>query len=347
MPGVSPPVGARLPSAGAAARRSAGRERRSSWCSPTRRRVPLVEEVTIGRAPGSTLRLADPTVSRTTRGSRPTSGSRTPAPATARSSTARGSPARRCATAPDPASATRSCRRAPARASRGGRTIVVRPGASLVVGGRRDAARSRRGSASPAAALGLGAQAARRRGGRAPLGAARPHPRRLPALSDDTTRAVRLLDGDARSSTWSARPSSASARRPARLARLLADLGERGFLEGVARRAAQPPERHWRRRSRRARRSFPGPGPLFERSTAAAAGCCSRARRCGLGAAASRVGVFVYLIARPLRDAVRRREQDRHRRARLPARALRCRGRARDAHGLTMASFGRRVERPG
>ena len=46
-----------------AARR--GRRRRSSWCSADATRVPVVAEMTIGRAPGSTLVLEDPTVSRT------------------------------------------------------------------------------------------------------------------------------------------------------------------------------------------------------------------------------------------------------------------------------------------
>ena len=46
-------------------RRCRARRRRSSSCSPAATRVPLVEDLLIGRSPASTLCIADPTVSRT------------------------------------------------------------------------------------------------------------------------------------------------------------------------------------------------------------------------------------------------------------------------------------------
>ena len=71
----------------------------------------------------------------------------------------------------------------------------------------------------------------------------------------------------------------------ARLARLLADLGERGFLAGVAgrqTRSRRSPASFWRRLDHAAREGASRAGARAStRSTATAAGCCSRGRRCG------------------------------------------------------------------
>ena len=93
-------------SAAAAARRCRAPTRRSSSCSPAATRVPLVEDVTIGRAPGVDAPARRPDGVAHARadlgvGNGGRRGSRTPAPATARSSTATRltGAGRRCATA--------------------------------------------------------------------------------------------------------------------------------------------------------------------------------------------------------------------------------------------------------
>ena len=83
-----------LPSAAAAAPRSVTRGAPLELVLAGGARIPLVEDLTIGRGPSATLRLDDPSVSRVhariSAGADPARrGSRTPARATGRSSTAR------------------------------------------------------------------------------------------------------------------------------------------------------------------------------------------------------------------------------------------------------------------
>ena len=68
---------------------------------------------------------------------------------------------------------------------------------------------------------------------------------------------------------------------PARLARLLTDLGERGFLEGVAggQPLAEAPVKWWQKLVKPREKVFSGVGKLDRSaSTGAAAGCSSRGR---------------------------------------------------------------------
>ena len=68
---------------------------------------------------------------------------------------------------------------------------------------------------------------------------------------------------------------------PARLARLLADLGERGFLAGVERTTPAgdaPAPGFWRKAFRPRVKTFDGIGPFFSGSTGARAGSCSPSR---------------------------------------------------------------------
>ena len=120
---------------------------------------------------------------------------------------------------------------------------------------------------------------------------------------------------------------------PGRLVRLLVDLGDRGLLEGV--RGAErgtAPVRRLERLFRPRERDLRGAGAWLQRTYRRAAWLLftSPALAVLAALAVGGIGVFTYLIAQALWHAVRRREQDRHRRARLPPRALRRRRRPRD-----------------
>ena len=155
----------------------------------------------------------------------------------------------------------------------------MRPGASAARAGDRAGRRAASGDAvrdAAARALGLRAQAARRVRGTQALGAASDlDTDTFLRLSDNDAKLFQLLDGT-RSlvDLIGFAEQRFGAAGPARLARLLADLGERGFLAGVARDA--------QRRGGRA-----ADEPL------AASGCSSRARR-------SFRGVGAVLIERAL-----------------------------------------------
>jgi putative peptide zinc metalloprotease protein len=220
-------------------------------------RVPLVGDILIGRAAGCTLQLADPSVSRRH----------------ARISADNGAPARiedagsshgtyldgRRLTGPTALhdgvrielgdqELVVERRRSESEA---GRTIVVRPGASLVV-----------------PALGAPAQASATEFGLRPRVRSGYALKRLEAdegrrrwvlrdlqrddflrLSDNDAQLLALLDGsrDLRDLIAEAEARFGAA-GPARLARLLADLGERGLLAGVeGRDAGEAPKPLWRR----------------------------------------------------------------------------------------------------
>jgi putative peptide zinc metalloprotease protein len=321
-------------------------------------RIPLVEEVVIGRSAGSTLQLDDPSVSRTH----------------ARISAGNGGGIRiedagsSHGTWVDGARLTRPLAlRDGARirigdqelrverrrdAAEAGRTIVVRPGASLVVG-----------------AVGVTGQATqfgmkpRMRSGYAlkrldaEEGARRWVLRDLSRegylrLSDNDAQLLELLDG-----TRSLVDLIGEAERrfgasgSARLARLLADVGERGFLAGVAGAQAQAdaPASFWRRVITPRDWTFEGLGPLFDRlyrrggwvlftrpalwaiAALCVAGVVAFGALIGLRygtpfVVASKLGLggLVFLLGRFAIVAVHE-----------------------TAHGLTMASFGRRVQKAG
>ena len=103
-------------------------------------------------------------------------------------------------------------------------------------------------------------------------------------LSDNDAHLFELFDGTHSLSDLigTAEQRFGAAGAP-RLARLLADLGERGYLAGVAGSNAveEKPKGFWRGSSSRARRRSRGVGGCRSTgSTATAAGCSSRSRRC-------------------------------------------------------------------
>ena len=184
----------------------------------------------------------------------------------------------------------------------------------------------------PARALGLGAQAARGGGGLAALGAQGPdaatgvraHGRRRGGASS------RQLDGQHRSPELI---TDAEARfgpgGATRLARLLADLGERGLLEGVEGEAsvdggaAGSP-----RLSSRASSRSHGLGRLFERVYRAGGWILFTRAALLIMAARRRAGLlaFAYLIVAATGRRSWSPTADRHRGARLPVRPLPRRG---------------------
>jgi putative peptide zinc metalloprotease protein len=321
-------------------------------------RVPLVEDVVIGRSPASTLRLDDPSVSRTH--ARISAGEgRIEDAGSSHGTFVDGLPLERPVPLRDgmririgDQELTVERRRDGAEA---GRTIVVRPGASLVVG-------------SVGAGAGVAAQATqfgvrpRMRSGYAlkrmdaDEGARRWVLRDLARdgylrLSDNDAQLLELLDG-----TRSLVDLIGEAERrfggagPARLARLLADLGERGFLAGVAgTEAAVAEPTFWRRLITPREKTFGWLGPLFERLyrgggwvlfTRPALWLIAMLCVAGVGVFGALIGLrygtpfvvadkiglggLVFLLGRFAVVAVHE-----------------------TAHGLAMASFGRRVEKAG
>jgi putative peptide zinc metalloprotease protein len=240
-------------------------------------RVPLVESVTIGRAPGNTLRLADPSVSRTH--ARIVPGTGGPALEDAGSSFGShvdGAVVRDRALLRDGATVQlgdvelrverRSNRQEP------GRTVVVRPGASLML------PRVGESELRPASDPG---QRPRVRSGwalkrlEASEGAERYVLKDLRSedyvrLRETDAELFLLLDG---SHTMLELVGEAERRfgerGPTRLARLLADLAERGLLDGTER----PPDelRRLRRLFRPRELSVSWLGPFVERAYGAGA----------------------------------------------------------------------------
>jgi putative peptide zinc metalloprotease protein len=321
-------------------------------------RVALVEDVVIGRSPASTLRLDDPSVSRTH--ARISAGDgRIEDAGSSHGTWVDGAMLDGPAPLRDgmririgDQELTIERRRPEFEA---GRTIVVRPGASLVVG-------------SVGASAGVAAQATqfgvrpRMRSGYAlkrmdaDEGARRWVLRDLSRdgylrLSDNDAQLLELLDG-----TRSLVDLIGEAERrfgatgPARLARLLAELGERGFLAGVAgTQAAEREPTFWRRLITPREKVLPGLGPLFDRLyrgggwvlfTRPALWIVAALCVAGIGVfgalialeygtpfvVAEKIGIggLVFLLGRFAVVAVHE-----------------------TAHGLAMASFGRRIEKAG
>jgi putative peptide zinc metalloprotease protein len=326
-------------------------------------RVPLVGDMTIGRAPGSTVVLADPSVSRVH--ARISLGGNGGA---ARIEDA-GSSAGTLVDGVAISSATAlhdgaklqlgaqelrvERRRDTAEA---GRTIVVRPGASLVV-----PAMGPPGVAAAATSFGM---RPRVRSGYAlkrldaSEGAKRwilkdLNKNTFLRLSDNDAGLFELLDGkhSLADLIGLAEQRFGAAGAP-RLARLLADLGERGYLagvEGTATSEAVAPKSRLQRLFTPREKTFAGVGPWFDRLyrrggwvlfTKPALVSIAALIVAGLGAfvylivgrygtpfvVSQRVGLgaLVFLLGRFAVVAVHE-----------------------TAHGLTMASFGRRIQRAG
>jgi putative peptide zinc metalloprotease protein len=320
-------------------------------------RVPLVDEVTIGRAPGATLRLEDPSVSRlharisaagriedagSSHGTY-VDGARLNGPLALRDGA-------RIRIGDQEIGVER--RRDSAEA---GRTIVVRPGASLVVGavGTADVtAQATRFGSRPRVRSGYALKR---------LDAAE-GPRRWVLrdlsrdgylrLSDNDAQLFELLDG-----TRSLVDLIGEAEQrfgtagPARLARLLADLGERGFLAGVAgaQARADAPTGFWRRLITPREKVLGGLGARFDALYRHGGWVLfTRPALCLIGALCiAGVGVFAALIA--LRYGTPFVVADKigigglvFLLGRFAVVAVH-----ETAHGLAMASFGRRVEKAG
>ena len=198
----------------------------------------------------------------------------------------------RCATARGSGSATRSSASSGgATLAEAGRTIVVRPGATLVVRGRRARAagdavrRCGRAVRSGYALKRMDADEGPRRWVLRDLRAT------ATCGCPTTTRQLfELLDGSALAD----RPDRRGEQRfgatgAARLARLLADLGERGFLAGVAgaRRPREPPGRVLAAAGHAAREGLPRARRVLRRALPArrlgavhAPGALARSPRC-------------------------------------------------------------------
>ena len=325
-------------------------------------RLPLLADMTLGRAPGSTVVLGDPSVSRlharisTGNGGGPViedagsshgtwlDGVRLSGPAPLRDGA-------RIRLGDSELVVER--RRGDAEA---GRTIVVRPGASLVV--------PAAGPVDVAASATQFGMRPRVRSGYALKRLDAGEGSRRWVLKDlESGTFLRLSDNDAQlfeqlDGQHSLADLIGDAERrfggsgPARLARLLADLGERGFLAGVQSATSgtiAAPLPWWKRLARPREKTFPGVGDVFE----------ALYRRGGwllftrpalvvlATLACAGVGVFSYLIAErygtPFVVASK---------IGLGGLVFLC-GRFavvavhEAAHGLAMASYGRRIERAG
>jgi putative peptide zinc metalloprotease protein len=245
---------------------------------PDGTRVPLVGEMTLGRAPGSTLQLSDPTVSRS-HARIAADGSNGPPTLEDTGSSAgtfvddhRLEPARpvqlrdgariRLGTLTLGVESHRD-------AAAAGRTIVVRPGASMLVSAV---------GAEPANGTQFGFRP-RVRSGYAlkrleeSEGSKRYVLRDLRSgkflrLSDRDAEIFELLDGDhSLVEIIAAAEQRSGGAGSARVARLLADLGERGFLAGVAARDDDQPALKptgWRRVLGPHEKSWTGLGKVFD-----------------------------------------------------------------------------------
>jgi putative peptide zinc metalloprotease protein len=325
-------------------------------------RVPLVGEMTIGRAPGSTVVLADPSVSRVHAriSSSDNGGGAHIEDAGSSAGTWVDGQAIQAATALHDGAqvqlGTQVLRVERRRDTAGaGRTIVVRPGASLVV-----PAAGPAGVAAAATQFGL---KPRVRSGYAlkRLDASEGSKRwvlrdlntgNFLRLSDNDAQLFELLDGShSLADLIGICEQRFGAAGAPRLARLLADLGERGYLAGVASTtaAAEEPEGFWRRLIRPREKTVSGLGEVFDKiyrrgawvlftkpaliaiSVLAVVGLFTFgyliAQRYGTPFVVSQrigLGALVFLIGRFLVVAVHE-----------------------TAHGLTMASFGRRIHKAG
>jgi putative peptide zinc metalloprotease protein len=325
-------------------------------------RVPLVADITLGRAPGASVVLGDPTVSRLHARISPGNGGGTVIEDAGSSHGTWLDGVR--VTGPMPLRDGAKIRLGDSElaverrrdASEAGRTIVVRAGASLVVP-----------AAGPADVAGAGTQFGMRprvRSGYALKRLEAGEGNRRWVLKDlDSGTFLRFSDNDAHLlQLLDGRHSLAdligeAERRfgptgPARLARLLADLGERGLMAGVEGATAgmiEAPQPWYKRALRPREKTFTGVGRAFDWvyrhggwllfTLPALVVLCALA--------AGGVGVFAYLIA------------ERYGTPFVVASKIGLGGLVfllgrfavvavhELAHGLAMASYGRRVEKAG
>ena len=327
-----------------------------------RTRVAVVSEMVIGRAPGSTVVLDDPTVSRVHARIMGNGGDPTIEDAGSSHGTwVDGARIDRPIHLRDGVKLRLGDQEMLVERRRddteAGRTIVVRPGASLVV-----PAMGRPDVTSQATQFGM---RPRIRSGYALKRLDADEGRKRWVLKDlNTNTYLRLSDNDAKifeqlDGTRSLVDLIGFAEQrfgpagPARLARLLADLGERGFLAGVARTtpAGQDaaPASRLQKLFRPRIKTFDGIGPFYERLYRRVAWVLfTKPALIGLAAlAAIGIGVFAYLIA------------GRYGTPFVVASKIGLGGLVflagrfivvaihETAHALAMASFGRRVDKAG
>jgi putative peptide zinc metalloprotease protein len=321
-------------------------------------RIPVVAEMTIGRAPGATLVLSDPTVSRMH--ARISAGGELEDAGSSHGTWLDGVRV----TGPSPLHDGAKIRLGDAElrverrreAAEAGRTIVVRPGASLLVPsvGEPD---------MTATATQFGMKPRVRSGYALKRLDASEGMRRWVLKDLESGRFLRLSDNDAAlfeqlDGTMSLvelvgfAEQRFGATGPARLARLLSDLGERGFLAGVEKAEAPVAAAHPSRLARIFRpreKIVPGVGAKIEWLYRHGGWLLFlRPVLIGCGAvAAAGIGAFVWLIVRRYGTPF------------VVANHFGWGGLVfllgrfavvfvhENAHGLTMASFGRRIEKAG
>jgi putative peptide zinc metalloprotease protein len=321
-------------------------------------RVPLVEDITIGRGPAATLRLDDPSVSRLHARISAGNGARIEDAGSSHGTFVDGARLTRPLALRDGAHIRIGDQEITVERRRGageaGRTIVVRPGASIVVG-----AVGAEEMSTPATHFGMRPRV--RSGYALKRLEVEEGPRRwilrdlsregFLRLSDNDAQLFELIDGTRSLVDLIGEAEQRfGATGPARLARLLADLGERGFLSGVAgtqARAEKPG--FWRRLITPRETVMRGLGDRFDALyrhgawvlfTRPALWLIGTLCVAGIGVFAALIalrygtpfvvaqkiglGGLVFLLGRFAVVAVHE-----------------------TAHGLTMASFGRRVEKAG
>jgi putative peptide zinc metalloprotease protein len=330
-----------------------------------RTRVPVVAEMTIGRAPGSTVVLDDPTVSRThARISGDGNGGGALVLEDAGSSHGTWVNGTRISTPVELHDGVRfrlgdqevlvERRREQAEA---GRTIVVKPGASLLVpsiGAPSVTSQATQFGMRPRVRSGYALKRLEASEGNRRWVLKDLRSEKFLRLSDNDAMLFEQLDGT-RSlvDLIGFAEQKFGAAGPARLARLLADLGERGFLAGIegtgSSDAVEAPQGFWRRAFKPREKIFPAVGRAFERLygwggwvffTRPALVVIAVLMVAGLGTfgyliagrygtpfvVASKIGLggLVFMAGRFIVVAIHE-----------------------TAHGLTMASFGRKVQRAG
>jgi putative peptide zinc metalloprotease protein len=323
-------------------------------------RIPVVTEMTLGRAPGSTVVLADPTVSRlharihnggdgvviedagSSHGTF-VDGERLTGPAQLRDGARIRIGARELAV---------ERRREAAEA---GRTIVVRPGASLVVSalGQSDVtAQATQFGMKPRIRSGYALKRLEASEGSKRWVLKDLRSDRFLRLSDNDAKLFELLDGrHSLVDLIGIAEQRFGATGAARLARLIGDLGDRGFLAGVTgtQNAVEAPASGWQRLTKPRQKAWSGVGEWFDKVyrrgawvlfTRPALLAIALVAACGVAAfaylvigrygtpfvVAHKVGLggLVFLLGRFALAAVHE-----------------------TAHGLTMASFGRKVQKAG